>query len=263
MLIPMAGRVSGNSPTLQAVIDQMSSAPTEARARIYDDKIIRPLIQGGVWSKLDLFYILASHHTQAATLNWKAPTTFALTATGTPTFTTDRGMTYDGSTNYHDTAYRWETAGLNGALDSHFMAGWSRTSGTTTNGCFGGVQTTGATTVAALNPRNASDNFTSRINDATTFNNANTDGTGFYGASRTASNVKRAFKNGSQIGADQTTASTTGADFSYIIGGVNSGAPGLAAREIAFAAAGGGLTVAEMATLYSAVNDYLTAVGAA
>ncbi len=262
MFMPVVAGLGDYSAELTALIAQMTSAPTEARARIYDNKIIRPLKQAGIWAKLDAFYVCASHHSQAATLNWKAPTTFALTAGGAPTFTTDRGFTYDGVDDYHNTGYRWETAGLNGSLNSHFFAAWNRRN-VVSDGSAIGAWISGNST-AILRLRMTGDIFRIRINDTTSFNNTNTDARGFYAASRIASNDKRAFKDGSQVGATQTTASTTGPDASYYIGADNQlgTAVNFANCEIAFAAFGGGLSTTEMTDLYNAVSSYMTAVGA-
>lgn len=248
------------SNELVAIMNAMTVRPDPARAALMDRLVISPLKEANIWQTLDLFYMLAAHDSQAALINWKYPGTFTLSTVGAPTFTTDVGFSYDGVDDAHDTGYRWETAGLNASLNSHFMALWSLSSGQTSGGSFGASQTSGSTTVALLNPRNASDNFVVRCNHATSYTNSNTDGTGFYGWSRTASNLFRAFKDGSQIGTNQTGASTTGADYSYYIGGSNSGVPDYVARDLAWAACGSGLLVAQMSDLYTAINDFLAAV---
>ena len=242
----------------------MATKPTDFYNRIYDNLIIG-LKADSLWSTFDVFYFLAAFSSGGALINWKNPGTFDLTAVSAPTFTQHRGFTYDGVDDAHDTNFRWETApSPQSSLNNHQMAIWSRTTGQTSAGCFGAKQTSGGTTVAVVNPRNTGDNQATRCNDATSHTVTNTDGVGFYGVSRTASNVKRSFKNNAQVGTDQTTASTTGADESYYIGGVKlTGGSDFAAREIAFACCGSGLSVAQMSSLYTRINTALVAVGAA
>lgn len=246
-----------------ALAAQMTSAPTAGRAVLYDN-LFQALIAAGVLAKLDILYVLASHHTQAATLNWKSPTTLALSATGTPIFTADRGFAYDGSTNYHDTGYRWETAGLGASLNNYHLGVWSLSSGTTTDAIIGSKRSNGVT-VECIIPRTASgDGFLGRANDQNhLITTPNLDATGHYILNRSGASARQAYKNSNALTNSDTQASTTGGDYPIIIGGTNYTTPVLVACDVAIVHAGQSLDSTEVAALYAALNTYMTAIGAA
>ena len=76
----------------QAVLDQATTrgftAPSDTQQNLQSN-IIKTLKAYGVWDKLDLFYLLAGEQENFARLNWKAPASFELANSGTPTFTSN------------------------------------------------------------------------------------------------------------------------------------------------------------------------------
>jgi hypothetical protein len=89
---------------------------------------------------------------------------------------------------------------------------------------------------------------------------SDTDSRAFYVGNRTASNVINGWKNGVKV-ASNTTASTTPPNFNLFLGAYNNGAGlGLAptTKQCAFASIGDGLTDAESANFYTAVQAYQT-----
>lgn len=250
------------TPELQAVLAQMSTQPDATRAQLYDDEIVIPLKAAGVWDKLDVFYLLGVHDSQAATLNWIDPVNFALVGTASPTFTTDRGFNYNGTTQWHDTQYQPSLDGINWSINAASMGVWSRGTGQSTNGAIGSKRTTGSTSVDLVNPRTTGDLFATRINDATSFTVANASASGLYAVSREGASLKRMYKNGAQVGGDSTTASTNQADYPLLVGGVGGATNTSYAGDLFAAFAGGALTSTDMAAIHSALDSYRTAVGA-
>ena len=91
---------------------------------------------------------------------------------------------------------------------------------------------------------------------------ANTNSTGFYVSTRTASNVFKLFKNNTQLGTTNTGAST---GFTSLINPIiinalldNNVAAYFSPRQCAFASIGNGLTDTEATNFYTAVQAYQT-----
>lgn len=91
----------------------------------------------------------------------------------------------------------------------------------------------------------------------------NTNSTGFYVATRTSSNVLKLFKNNSQLGSTYTGASGSRGTLNMYLGALNIGgvADYFTNRNYAFASAGDGLTDAESANFYTAVQAFQTTLG--
>lgn len=104
----------------QAVLDQATTrgftAPSDTQQNLQSN-IIKTLKAYGVWDKLDLFYLLAGEYENFARLNWKAPANYELTNSGTPTFTTNKGFSNGGGSNYLDTTFNFSTDGSNYTLN--------------------------------------------------------------------------------------------------------------------------------------------------
>ena len=104
----------------QAVLDQATTrgftAPSDTQQNLQSN-IIKTLKAYGVWDKLDLFYLLAGEQENFARLNWKAPANFELANSGTPTFTTNKGFSNGGGSNYLDTTFNFSTNGDNYTLN--------------------------------------------------------------------------------------------------------------------------------------------------
>jgi len=104
----------------QAVLDyattQGYTAPSAAQQTL-QNTLVTDLKTAGVWDKLDLFYVFATDgDSDYATLNWKAPSSFQLTKTNSPTFTTNEGFAQSG-TAYLDSGYDLLTDGTNYTQD--------------------------------------------------------------------------------------------------------------------------------------------------
>ena len=104
----------------QAILDRSTAlgytAPSAAQQTL-QNTLVTDLKTAGVWSKLDLFYVFATDgDSDYATLNWKAPSSFQLTKTNSPTFTANQGFAQSG-TAYLDSGFVLETDATNYTRD--------------------------------------------------------------------------------------------------------------------------------------------------
>lgn len=235
------------------LVARMNPAPTAARITLINNLIVS-LKSAGIWTDLDVFYVLAAHDAQAARLNWKgAP--YSLTEVNSPTFTTDRGYTGNGTSSYLSTGWR-ASDGVKFTLNEAGMWVWSRSNIAESIAACGVVASNGLT----IFPRSATDNMAAALNDNVTTNRTNANGAGLFGASRTSAATKKYWRNGAQVGADVTAASVSLNGSQVRVCGAS--ASSYSTREIAAFAAGASLTGKE-ADFYNALNTYMIAVGAA
>lgn len=104
----------------QAVLDRSTAlgytAPSAAQQTL-QNTLVTDLKTAGVWDKLDVFYVFATDgDSDYATLNWKAPSSFQLTKTNSPTFTTNEGFAQSGTASL-DTGFILDTNGTNFTQD--------------------------------------------------------------------------------------------------------------------------------------------------
>lgn len=233
----------------------MSVQPSAARKTLID-ALITGLKADGVWTLLDALWVLAAHDSQAGRLNWKAPASFTLVEVNSPTFTADQGYAGNGTTSYLNTTYVPSTSGVNLTQNSATIAVWSRTAAAGA-GIFGNGTSTGA---FFISPRQTGDTFNYRVNQSTTTGTASTDGSGFFAASRSGASATQGYKNGATFGSAGSVASAAPTSIALNIGRV---AAGFSSAQVAAAAVGGNLNGTQHAALYSRLNTYMTAIGAA
>lgn len=240
-----------------ALLGTMSVQPTATRAGLID-ALIAGLKTDGVWSLLDLFYVLAAHDAQAARLNWLNPATFACAEVNSPTFTADQGYAGNGANSYLNTTFVPSTSATKAAQNSATIFSWSRTSAVTAGGGMIGPGT--GTFAMNLVPRNTGDLFAYRINQTTTTSVANTDGSGLFAASRSGASATQSYRNGSTIGSAGSVASAALPSVALNIGRVGGG---FSSVQVAAAGLGANLNGTQHAALNTRLNTYMTAIGAA
>jgi len=86
------------------------TAPSRSQ-QLLQSNLVKALKNAGVWDKLDLLYVMAGEQENFARLNWKAPASFELANSGTPTFTSNKGFSNGGGSNYLDTTFNFSTDG--------------------------------------------------------------------------------------------------------------------------------------------------------
>lgn len=259
---PLGSTVHVFDTDAEALFARFTVQPTQARKLLIDDLII-DLKAAGIWTKLEAFYVMAAHDSQAAQRNWKADAN-NLTLVASPTFTADQGYTGNGTTSHLSTGLVLSTASLYLLNDAH-LAVWSRTNSQEGASLSIGARTASTSNQATMLLRNASDLGHSRMNqNVNPTGGAVADSRGFFIGSRQASNSNIFYRNGVQVNATADVSTGKPALAAYI-GAVNTGgtASAFSARQHSVASIGAGLSAAETLAFYNAVNTYMTAIGAA
>ncbi len=250
--VPVFGRPRGVfSAEADALFARMSTTPTMLRKRQID-RLIKRLKAAGVWTKLDALYVLAAANSNAALLNWVS-TSFNLTATNSPTFTADRGYTFDGSTNYLATGINFTAGGLKYVDDNCSMFGWVH-------------DQTAVSRSGANHDRLGVSIATVRLYSRNNFNANNETAIGTsvrcVGHTRTADANYIIYGNGAAV-ATITADGIAPHDTEVFIGAANLGGS-IAGGAGGWRAWGCGssLTAAEQLHVYNTLNEYMVAVGA-
>lgn len=230
----------------------MSSQPDGTRKRLLNELIVG-LKTDGVWPLLDWLSIMAAHDAQAARINAKNPAQVATEAVA-PTFTTDRGYTGNGSTQYLDTGVNPSTAGGLFSQNSAHMGVWTGTNVTN------GLEFDVGNARSRINPRsggnfvcggNASSGDTSALPVATSIGH-----TAWY---RNNSADFRTFKNGAFVETEtRTSEALTNANVRIC----DTDGSTFSTRRIQAVHWGGAPSDANVLAIYNRLNTYMTAVGA-
>lgn len=251
------GTVSAYSAEATALFARFTSDPGTTR-KGHIDTLITALKTAGTWAKLDALYVLAAHDSQAACRNW-ITNSYNLTPNNSPTFTTDRGYTGNGSNATLSTGFIPSSAGSPKYVqNSATLGAWVLTNITAINEYVIGSSTSN---VAGLNPRsNTANTLRGIINRTTALENFSTNATsvGLSILTRTSNTATTYYQN--------TTSKSTSANAStgvpaveIILLGFSSTASN---HQIAVGFIGSGFTSTEVTDTYNALNTYLTAVGA-
>jgi hypothetical protein len=246
--------IAAETSTLTAAMDV---APTIRRKGLINT-YVAGLKTAGVWTKLDLLYVLAAHDEQAARLNWVAPATFEAVNVGAgPTFVADRGITGNGSSTAWSTGYTPATHASQLAQDSASLWVWCLTNVAENAADFGAAVTHNS----FVRTRSAGDAISYTVNGATTSTVGSATSIGMTGISRADGTNQQAWKNGAASGAAAAGASTGLPAAAFRIGG--RGNDLWSTKQIAMAAAGAALSAGEAEDFYDLTLAYLQGVGAA
>lgn len=242
---------SALSLATRRLVAAMVVPPSVARVSVIRTAIAG-LMTGGLWPKLDVFYIDAAHDTQAGKLNWKTPSRFPLVPTGSPTFTIDRGDQGDAVGAYLISSYIPSSFNGNYQLNSAVAGVWLHLASTINSSLElslgnGRIQRSSSGTTEQY-----------RINDAASANmGAGAPTTGHYAVRRTSSAERSSWLNGVSV-ANDTQASTSIATTFVLL---SSSAANFSNARVSAAYAGGGFTDTDMATMHTVLTAYMTAVG--
>lgn len=244
------GPYRATDPDAAAYASAMTVAPSAARVALIDT-FVRAIKAGGLWTRLDLLYLLAAHDAQAARVNVMAPGLHTCSAVNSPSFVVDRGFAGDGTTSYLSTGLNPSLGGTRFALNDAALFVWSLSD-------LNAGADIGSGTSTRLLAR-TSGSLAARANAGSTTTVAVGDSLGFAGWSRRSSAAHDFFRGGSLV------ASPTQASGSISNDAIRIGAAGSAysARRLAIAGAGAGLDGDHVAALAAACTAYLVAVGAA
>lgn len=236
-----------------ALFNRFTDQPNLARKSAINALIVS-LKSGGVWGKLDALYVMAAADNQAARRNWIADQ-YNLTAVAAPTFTADRGYQGDGASSSLETSFNASVAvSPKFVQDSASISSWSRTDLTTDRDDMGNSN-------SLIRSRSAGGSLGARLNTATTIGSGVVlTSVGHSLARRSDAANIQTFKDG-VLAMNYAVASVAPANDTFLF--LGSRVAGLTTKQLAAGHMGGNLTDAEISTLYSALNTYLIAVGAA
>ena len=219
------------------------------------DNLISDLKADGVWTKLDRLWLFAAENSQTALTDLKG---LALaTTSGSPAFSADDGYTFDNTSKCINTGFNPATAGGSYTQNSAHISVWPATPNNWgLMGNYDGAQgievTYNVTQWQIFGP-----------NDSTApVNTGASTTTGLVILTRTASNARGLYVNGSSAYSDAVV-STGIASTSFFVGATSNLGTILhpTAGQIAAASIGAGLNATETANLYTRLRAYMTAVG--
>ncbi|UVF60305.1 hypothetical protein SEA_MURP_31 [Gordonia phage Murp] len=235
------------------IASRMTVLPPQGR-QVVIETLVNALMAAGIWDKLDGLYLLAAHTEQAAKINWRGGPAQDLVNVNGCLFSTNSGITGDGSTSYLDPLLPGN-AGDNYAQNSAFMASW--VIGNLASNTAMDISGAGG---AYINPRTASNVIAVRANNSSSavYSQATATSAGLTAWSRSASTGFTVYRDGAVHGTSTSVSDAFNSTPIYLLRNASS----YSGRKIAFAAWGGALTDAQQSSLYSAVRTYLLAVGA-
>ena len=243
-------------PATEALIAQMSVAPTSAREGLID-ALISGLKAYGIWPKLDRLWVMAAHDAQAARLDWKNPAGTALTAVNSPTFTADQGYAGDIVSAYLDTGFTPSTDAVQATKSSAFIGCWVRGQATTNNAYYSGILTNANTRAFGFALRSsATEARTAATTSVTVLHSAST---GFFANNQSALSAQETYTNGVAGNTGTFTATDLPTDTLLLLAYRNnaSGPASYADGQISVYCIGSSLTATEHANLYSLLNTYM------
>jgi hypothetical protein len=248
-------------PAAAAFLTRTSGLSTRERNAYIT--LINGLVADGIFSLLDLLYILATNNTTTAALNLVS-SSFSLVTNGSLTFTPDVGYTGDGSTGYLNTQLA-PSAATQFTQNSGSIGAYIQTNQTTADASvIMGSALIGS--YAYMSPMNTGSVFTFNVNDNVFTGPANTTSKGAWTASRTSSSQIDLYKNGSTtpFGTNAAATSVAPSTVPWALFALNTN--GVISNFSAYQAsaffAGGGLTSAQAVSVNNRINAYMAALGA-
>lgn len=245
-----------------ALIAAMTTPPSGARETLIR-AAVATLKTDNTWSSLDTLYVIAAADNQAGRVDWRRPSVTA-TAVNSPTFTADRGYTFNGTTNYLDLAFTPSTQGVNMTGSVGTFGVWERTD-VLASSYHGGQGSGGANHRTLVCPRRTGDSIGGAIQSslaATLATGQALDSLGPTTVDLTGGRLVAHKQAGPESpDAGPTTGGST--NVSLWIGGYNAAGVLTTPRGVQVAAAwAGNLTDAQITTLHGALTTYMSAVGA-
>lgn len=227
------------------------------------NQLVVSLKSNNLWTKMYALYPFVGGTGSLHKWNLKNPLdtngAFRIIWNGGVTHTSN-GIVGNGTNGYGETYIQPST---NLLLNSTHISFWSKTNSQNATAEMG-IQDTLLNAGLRVITRNASNQTQYQVNDnASTIVSSVTDSSGFYCASRTASNSRKLYKNGTAI-QTATSASTTRTIATIPVLGqknFNNTMMSYLAKTFSFASVGEGLNDTEALNFYNIVNTYNTALG--
>lgn len=247
------------SAEASAYFAAMGVQPDDTRKGLIDNLIVS-LKNAGVWAQLSWLALHASHSQQSGRINLKNPAQIA-TAVNSPTFTVDRGFTGDGATSYLNSG--WNPATHGGGVYTQNDAHVGVWVGTVSGGNKIDVGVRDVTSIR-VNVFGSTGNM---CGNSTTISNYASSGNAaqWVGWTRNDGTVMYPFRNGArQASTASTTSALVGNNFGICSGISTANVMSQPSNHRVQATHwGANLTEAQITALYTALNTYMTAIGAA
>jgi hypothetical protein len=250
--IVIASTTPSIDPDAQAFITAAGITDPTQQSAI--NQLVLDLKGYSIWTKFKAIYPVVGGSASSHAVNLKTPGTFNLSFTNAWTHSST-GMTPNGTSAYADTSFN---SSVNGLQDSQHISYYSRTNSNGTEIEMGGIDASSKYTF--IEARTSGISYYG-MNQSTPFiSHSDSDSRAFYISNRTASNVINGWRNGIKT-ATGTTASAS-SNVAYQLGAVNNlvvpSNKFYSTKQCAFASIGDGLTDAEAANFYTAVQAYQT-----
>jgi hypothetical protein len=237
----------------QGYIGAMTVAPNKTRQNQIDE-LIRSLQANGSWDKLESLWLLASHDEQSA-MQCVKKRTMGLTKTGTPVFVANRGIR-GSDVDFYTTPGLLDNNTITLNRDNCHFGAWVAEAGTTTvstGGIFGRSTLYRINAPLDVNPVGV-------LGGVSIDSSLTAPRVSHRSFSRVSGTQAEVYINGSL---DHVTANaTSGAYTNSTIFVGQASASNYANDRLTAVHYGRGLTALEAAGLYTALNTYLTAIGA-
>lgn len=255
MLLSMRSGRPRYDPDAVAVWSSFLLPPSDTNKTNINNLVVA-LKDAGIWSELDMMYVLAAADSNAAVKNWKAPGTFSVGPVNAPTFTAYRGFTGDGSSAYLNTWWTPSTNGVKFTQDDASVWAWPLTNVSSNSSVVGCL----ASRYCFLYPRTGAGAAATYMNSAAGGPSilSVSDSRGFIGGQRRGASDVRMFKDGIQRATHNQVSTGVPTGPMWVLGAYPSS---YSALQNSFAAWGASLAGKE-AAFYEAVRTYLQAVGA-
>ena len=248
----------GFPPAALALFARMSPTPSPAR-KVLISQTIASLTVAGVWQKLDMLQVYAADAQANALLNWIS-SSYNASVVNSPTFTADRGFTsVSGTSSYVASGYT-PSSGPKWGQNDHTFGRWMRT------GPGGAGMDFGAYETATLKSATIFSNETGGqyiVGDSGTTQSVLADPIGSVIANRSSSGSFDIYKNGAFV-TNVSAVSRGGTTLEMFVGAYH--LDGVAAtyspNQIGAVWTGQALNSTEIAALHTALQAYMTGVGA-
>lgn len=241
-----------------ALFARMSPAPSPSR-KVLISQTISALIGAGVWAKLDVLQLYAADAQANALLNWISGS-YNASVVNTPTFTADRGFTsVFGTSSYVASGYT-PSSGPKWGQNDHAFGRWTRTGPGAGGMDFGAYETATLKSATIFSTEPGGQYI---VGDSGTAQSVSADPLGSVTANRTASGSFDIYKNGAFV-TNVSAASRSGTTLEMFVGAYNfDGVAGTYSQnQIGAVWVGQALNSTEIAALHTALQNYMTGVGA-
>ena len=240
-------------PDAQAFLTAASISDATITSAI--NTLVLDLKANNLWTKMKAIYPIVGGSASSHAVNLKTPGTYNLTfSTGWTHAST--GMTPNGTSAYADTSFITNLLTAN----SNHLGIYVRTNQVANAVPIGSYTNTPTNKLFQLNISTGAGTYYYSGDTTTEVTTSIADSKGFFVGTRTAINNRKIFRNGSSIASQTTSVSTDYNNISNFIGArnFNGTANTYTSQQIAFSSIGDGLTDAEAANFYTAVQAYQT-----